>query len=59
LSVDEVKAIMAAQSTRAQRLAVADDVVSNDGGLDVLCKQVDALHQKYLQFLAEIPNASC
>lgn len=58
-SVDEVKAIMAAQSTRAQRLAAADDVVFNDGGLDVLCEQVDALHQKYLRFSAEIPNASC
>jgi dephospho-CoA kinase len=59
LSADEVKAIMAAQATRAQRLAVADDVVLNDAGLDALDEQVSALHQKYLRLLAEIPHASC
>jgi dephospho-CoA kinase len=59
LSADEVKAIMAAQATRAQRLAVADDVVLNDAGLDTLDEQVSALHQKYLRLLAEIPHASC
>ena len=59
LSAGEVNAIMGAQSTRAQRLAVADDVVLNDAGLDALNGQVNALHQKYLRLSAEIPNASC
>lgn len=59
LSEPEVKAIMAAQATRAERLAVADDVVSNDLDLAALKTQVLSLHQKYLQYLAEKPNASC
>ncbi|PKO87820.1 MAG: dephospho-CoA kinase [Betaproteobacteria bacterium HGW-Betaproteobacteria-10] len=59
LSVDEVKAIMAAQATRSQRLAVADDVICNDGDLASLVCQVNALHRKYLQLSAEKPNASC
>jgi len=59
LSVDQVRAIMAAQATRQQRLAVADDVVVNDGDLASLGEQVDALHRKYLQLSAEILNANC
>lgn len=59
LSEAEVKAIMAAQATRAARLAVADDVLSNDLDLATLKIQVLSLHQKYLQYLAEKPNASC
>jgi len=59
LSVDQVKAIMAAQATRQQRLAVADDVVVNDADLASLAEQVDALHRKYLQLSAEILNANC
>lgn len=59
LSADEVKAIMAAQVSRAERLAVADDVVLNDTDLTTLKAQVLSLHQKYLQYLAEKPNASC
>lgn len=58
-SVDQVKAIMAAQATRAQRLAVADDVVINDADPAALYPQINILHQKYLQLSAEIPNASC
>jgi dephospho-CoA kinase len=59
LSEPEVKAIMAAQATRAERLAVADDVLSNDLDLAALKTQVLSLNQKYLQYLAEKPNASC
>lgn len=59
LSADEVKAIMAAQATRSQRLAVADDVVTNDADLASLSLQVIALHRKYLRLAAEKPNASC
>lgn len=36
-----------AQATRAQRLAIADDVIVNDGGLDVLDAQVAALDRRY------------
>ena len=50
LSVDEVRAIMRSQASRAERLAAADDVIDNSGPRDALRKQVAALHQKYLQF---------
>lgn len=53
LSPDEVRAIMAAQATRAERLAVADDVVHNDGLTTNLHDQVKKLHLDYLQFATQ------
>ena len=49
LSRDEVLAIMAAQISRERRLALADDVIHNDGGLDALNPEIDALHGRYLR----------
>jgi len=46
----QVKAIMAAQASRQQRLAAADDVIDNDAGLDALLPQVERLHDFYLSF---------
>jgi len=40
--------MIAAQATRAQRLALADDVLVNDGHPDDLQAQVEALHVRYL-----------
>jgi len=48
MTADAVRAIMAAQATRAQRLAAADDVIDNDNGLAALRPQVERLHQTYL-----------
>jgi dephospho-CoA kinase len=48
----QVRAIMASQVTRADRLAAADDVIDNSGSLDALRKQVAALHQRYLEYSA-------
>lgn len=45
----EVHAIIAAQISREQRLAAADDVVVNDTDQLALAAQVEALHKKYLQ----------
>ena len=59
LSEAEVRAIMAAQATRSQRLAAADDVVVNDADLAALNSQVEVLHSKYLRLSAEILKASC
>lgn len=56
---EEVLAIMAAQATRAQRLAAADDVVVNDEGRDRIVRQVAELHQKYLLLSAEKVKAGC
>lgn len=59
LSRDEVLAIMAAQASRPQRLAVADDIVVNDAGRGKIETQVAALHQKYLELSAEKVKAGC
>ncbi|MNI91966.1 Dephospho-CoA kinase [compost metagenome] len=40
--------MIAAQATRAQRLALADDVLVNDGHPDDLQAQVERLHLRYL-----------
>lgn len=53
MSVAEIEAIMATQATRQERLAVADDVISNEAGMDQLRVQVDALHFKYLKYSAQ------
>jgi dephospho-CoA kinase len=44
----EAEAILAAQASRAERLAIADDVLVNDGSPAALLAAVDALHQHYL-----------
>lgn len=49
LSESEVRAIMAAQWPRAQRLAAADDVIRNEGSLQELAEQVQAKHEKYIK----------
>lgn len=48
----EIKAILAAQATAEDRLAVADDIIVNDKDLDDIFRQVDELHQKYLELAA-------
>ncbi|UVW29568.1 dephospho-CoA kinase [Massilia sp. H6] len=49
LSETQVRAIMAAQASREQRRAAADDIIVNDDGLDALRPQVLALHAQYLR----------
>ena len=44
----QVRAIMAAQVSREERRAAADDIILNDDGLDALRPQVEALHALYL-----------
>lgn len=43
----EVQSIMAVQATRATRLAIADDVIANAGGLEELRARIAALHESY------------
>lgn len=52
MTAAEVEAIMATQASREERLAVADDVIVNDAGVDSLFSQVDALNSKYLKLSA-------
>lgn len=49
MSESEVRAIIASQISRADRLQLADDVIHNDAGPDSLDGQVAALHQRYRQ----------
>jgi len=42
-----VRAIMASQVTRTERLRHADNVIQNNGDLNTLRQQVDQLHQHY------------
>jgi dephospho-CoA kinase len=46
---EQARAILASQAQRADRLAVADDVVSNTGTVADLRRAVDQLHTQYLQ----------
>jgi dephospho-CoA kinase len=48
ITEDEVRRVMAAQASRAERLAAADDVIDNSGPLDALRDRVEALHREYL-----------
>jgi dephospho-CoA kinase len=48
----QAEASLNAQATRAERLAVADDVVRNTGRVDDLREAVANLHQKYLALAA-------
>lgn len=53
LPESQVRAIMAAQATRQQRLAAADDVIDNDGDALALVPQVDRLHALYASLAAK------
>lgn len=46
------RAMIAAQASREQRLAVADDVLMNEGALADSERQAERLHQAYLQLSA-------
>ena len=55
LAHEEIKAILAAQAGRAERLAVADDIIANTATLEALRAEVAALHQRYLALAAAPP----
>jgi len=48
LSEAEVRAIMASQIGRAERLRLADDIIDNHGDQTALQQQVEQLHRRYL-----------
>lgn len=50
--------MLAAQASRQQRLAVANDVIVNDAGLDLLDACVGRLDRRYRQLAAALPNRS-
>ncbi|MCV2219821.1 dephospho-CoA kinase [Thauera sp. Sel9] len=52
----QIRAIMAAQASREQRLAAADDVIDNGGSLEHLHAQVAALHARYAALATRQPG---
>lgn len=46
--------MITAQASRPQRLAIADDVLVNDGSLELLGEQVAALHRRYRALASQI-----
>lgn len=52
LAPEEVRAIMATQVTRGERLAAADDIIDNGGDSSSIAHQVRALDRRYREFAA-------
>ncbi|MDH4048976.1 MAG: dephospho-CoA kinase [Gammaproteobacteria bacterium] len=48
-NLQQAKRIIASQSSREQRLAIASDVVVNDGDIEETRRQVDELHLRFLE----------
>lgn len=48
ITAELAEAMLEAQATREQRLAIADDVIDNSASLDALDAVVETLHQHYL-----------
>ena len=55
VSLEQAKAILAAQADRASRLQAADDVLVNSGTVRELREAVDRLHQQYLRLAEAMP----
>lgn len=51
-TVEQARAILGAQASRATRLEAADDVITNDGDLHSLRDQVERCHMRYLGLAA-------
>jgi dephospho-CoA kinase len=56
VTMAQAQAVLAAQASRAARLAAADDVIVNDGDLERLREQVETLHTRYGTLARETPR---
>lgn len=54
-SEGQARRMLAAQASREQRLAIADDIVQNDGDLNDTLRQVEMLHGRYLALARSSP----
>lgn len=57
-SEDQAEKILAVQSKRADRLAIADDVILNEGDKTDLYQTVEDLHEKYLALEAKSDSST-
>ena len=48
VTAEQATRILAAQASRSQRLAQADDVLDNSSNFDLLTRQIAVLHERYL-----------
>lgn len=48
-TIERARRILAAQSSREERLSIADDVLQNDRDVDHIRQQVTDFHQQYLE----------
>jgi dephospho-CoA kinase len=55
-TLEQARAILAAQASRADRLKAADDVLVNSGTVSDLHQAVDRLHERYLRLAAAPPT---
>jgi len=53
MSRSQVIAIMTNQATRAERLAVADDIILNETTAEAIAPKIDQLHALYLRLASE------
>lgn len=53
VSREHAQQILAAQATREARLAVADDIINNDGSPQDAAVHVDRLHRQYLKLASQ------
>jgi len=58
LTAEQARSMLAAQAPRAARLAVADDVIANESGTEVLAPQVESLHRRYLQMAGTLSGSA-
>ncbi|WP_287145966.1 dephospho-CoA kinase [Aeromonas sp.] len=57
VSAEQARAIIAAQASRSERLAAADDVIDNHNGSKMAIKtRILALHETYLAFASQQPR---
>ena len=53
LSVEQARAIMNSQTDRHSRLKAADDIIDNNGSPEATRKQVEEMHEKYLELSSQ------
>jgi dephospho-CoA kinase len=58
ITLDQARAILAAQATRKNRLTAADDVIENTGTVTQLRHAVDGLHERYLRLAQKFQRST-
>ena len=54
LPEEQVKAMMSAQISREERIALSDDIITNEGNFQTLKEHITRVHEKYLELAKNI-----